>query len=127
MFLKFQSHKAVSRRKQSDFGRWHSKWIKSNVSESSQTSIQDWFMGKCEGLVPNKTIKLTKADLDHTPYRTFYKYKAEIVKTSNGPSADASANAPSSAVQSAPVSASAGSGSTASMPASAPAGASASS
>lgn len=96
-----QSHKAVSRRKCSDFGKWHSKWLKSNVSDSSQTSIQDWFMGKCEGLVANKTHKVTKADLDHTPYRTFYKYKAEIIKTSssNGPASanDASANATTAA------------------------------
>jgi len=85
------SHKAVSRRKQGDFGKWHSKWLKSHVAESSQTSINEWFMGKCEGLVANKTHKVTKADLESTPYRTFYKYKAEIVKTSsvmstNGPS-----------------------------------------
>lgn len=85
------SHKAVSRRKQGDFGKWHSKWLKSHVAESSQTSINEWFMGKCDGLVANKTHKVTKADLESTPYRTFYKYKAEIVKTSsvmstNGPS-----------------------------------------
>lgn len=92
------SHKAVSRRKASDFGRWHSKWLKSNVSESSQTSINDWFIGKCEGLVANKTLKVTKHDLDHTPYRTFYKYKAEIVKTSssNGPTSNASGSTASS-------------------------------
>ena len=89
-----QSHKAVSRRKCGDFGKWHQKWLKTNVAESSQTSINEWFMGKCEGLVANKTHKVTKADLDSTPYRTFYKYKAEIVKTSNstsnGPSNSAS-------------------------------------
>jgi len=83
------SHKAVSRRKSSDFGRWHSKWLKSNVSDSSQVSINEWFMGKCEGLVANKTIKVTKADHESTPYRTFYKYKAEIIKTSsNGPTSN---------------------------------------
>merc|ERR1712020_762303 len=54
------SHKAVSRRKQADFGRWHSKWLKANVSDSSQTSINEWFMGKCDGLVPNKTHKILK-------------------------------------------------------------------
>ena len=43
-------------------------------------------MGECDGLVPNKTHKIVKNDLEHTPYRTFYKYKAEILKTSsNGP------------------------------------------
>jgi len=77
------SHKAVSRRKCSDFGRWHSKWLKSNVSDTSQTSINEWFMGKCEGLVPNRTHKITKADHESTPFRTYYKYKAEIIKTNN--------------------------------------------
>ena len=100
----FQSHKAVSRRKAGDFGRWHSKWIKSNVSESSQSSINEWFMGKCDGLVPNRTHKVTKADHERTPFRTYYKYRAEIVKTttsnsSNGPTTPttsaASATAPS--------------------------------
>lgn len=88
------SHKAVSRRKAGDFGRWHSQWLKKNVSESSQTSINEWFMGKCEGLVPNRTHKITKADLERTPYRTYYKYRAEIVKTtsnsSNGPTSSTS-------------------------------------
>ena len=83
----FQSHKKVSRRKQADFGRWHSKWLKSNVSDTSQTSINEWFMGKCDGLVPNKTHKIIKNNLEITPYRTFFKFKAEILKTSsNGPS-----------------------------------------
>ena len=51
-------------------------------------------MGKCEGLVANKTHKVTKADLEHTPYRTFYKYKADIIKSSsNGPQAAATADA----------------------------------
>jgi len=77
------SHKAVSHRKQNDFKRWHSKWLSSNVSDSSKTSINEWFMGKCDGLVPNKTHKIVKNNLDITPYRTFYKYKAEILKTSS--------------------------------------------
>ena len=74
---------AVSHRKQNDFKRWHSKWLSSNVSDSSKTSINEWFMGKCDGLVPNKTHKIVKNNLDITPYRTFYKYKAEILKTSS--------------------------------------------
>ena len=82
-FFFLQSHKAVSHRKQNDFKRWHSKWLSSNVSDSSKTSINEWFMGKCDGLVPNKTHKIVKNNLDITPYRTFYKYKAEILKTSS--------------------------------------------
>ena len=76
----FQSHKAVSRRKTSDFNRWHSRWVKDHVSEVQHSSINDWFMGKCDGLVNNKTQKVVKSDQEKTPYRTFYKFKAEIIK-----------------------------------------------
>ena len=79
-FLLFQSHKAVSRRKTSDFNRWHSKWVKDHVSDVQHSSINDWFMGKSDGLVNNKTHKVIKSDQDKTPYRTFYKFKAEIIK-----------------------------------------------
>jgi len=74
------SHKAVSRRKTSDFNRWHSKWVKDHVSDVQHSSINDWFMGKSDGLVNNKTHKVIKSDQDKTPYRTFYKFKAEIIK-----------------------------------------------
>ena len=56
------------------------------MSDTSQTSINEWFMGKCDGLVPNKTHKIVYNYLEITPYRTFFKFKAEILKTSsNGP------------------------------------------
>ena len=37
-------------------------------------------MGKCDGLVKNKTQKVTKSHQERTPYRTYYKFKAEIIK-----------------------------------------------
>jgi len=74
------SHKAVSRRKTSDFNRWHSKWVKEHVSEVQESNINEWFMGKCDGLVKNKTQKVTKSHQERTPYRTYYKFKAEIIK-----------------------------------------------
>ena len=80
----FQSHKKVSRRKQADFGRWHSKWLKSNVSDTSQTSINEWFMGKCDGLVPNKTYKIEYNNLEITSFRTFFKYMVVLKTSSNG-------------------------------------------
>jgi len=75
------SHKAVSRRKTSDFNKWHSKWVKKNVSESAKANIEDWFMGRSDGLVPNKTHKITRADPERTPYRTYYKFKSELLKS----------------------------------------------
>ena len=82
-FYLLQSHEKVLRRKQATFGQWHSKWLKDNVSDTSQTSINDWFMGKCNGLVPNKTHKIEYNYLEITPYRTFFKYMVEILKTSS--------------------------------------------
>ena len=76
------SHKAVSRRKHADFGRWHAKWAKSHVTDAQRAHADDWFMGRCEGLVPNKTHKITRADQDKSPYRTYHKYKSELIKSS---------------------------------------------
>ncbi len=72
----------MSRRKTGDFGRWHNKWLKKNATEAARNSIDEWFNGKCEGLVANKTHKVVKADHDVTPYRTYYKYKADILTSS---------------------------------------------
>ena len=58
-----------------NFCRWHEAWAEANVSEAQSRSVEDWFMGRCEGLVPNNTRRVTKADPDTTPYRTFHKYK----------------------------------------------------
>ena len=79
-FILLQSHKKVSRRKTGDFNRWHSTWLAENVSESAHSSVADWFMGKTDGLVPNKTHKVVKNDHDKTPYRTYHKFRADIIK-----------------------------------------------
>ena len=55
--------------------RWHEAWAEANVSEAQSRYVEDWFMGRCEGLVPNNTRRVTKADPDTTPYRTLHKYK----------------------------------------------------
>ena len=80
VFILLQSHKKVSRRKTGDFNRWHSTWLAENVSESAHSSVADWFMGKTDGLVPNKTHKVVKNDHDKTPYRTYHKFRADIIK-----------------------------------------------
>ena len=45
------SHKAVSRRKRSNFNRWHSKWAKEHVSDVQHSSTVAWFMGKSGGQI----------------------------------------------------------------------------
>ncbi|XP_040564343.1 paired amphipathic helix protein Sin3a isoform X2 [Lepeophtheirus salmonis] len=73
-----ESHKTVSQRKSKGFSKWHSGWIEKNVSESQQSSISDWFMGLTDGLIPNKTHKIIKNHSDSTPYRTFFKWRADV-------------------------------------------------
>ena len=70
----------MSRRKTGDFNRWHANWLADHVSESQHAAVADWFMGKVDGLVPNKTHKIVRNDMERTPYRTFYKWQADILK-----------------------------------------------
>lgn len=80
MLYYLQSHKAVSKRKVKDFTNWHKKWLRQNVSPAQQNSVNDWFMGKCDGLVPNKTHKIVKSDLEKAPFHPFVKFRAEVIK-----------------------------------------------
>jgi hypothetical protein len=40
--------------------------------------VGDWFMGRTEGLLGNKTTRIARNDLERTPYRTFFKWRAEV-------------------------------------------------
>jgi len=73
-----QSHMKVSRRKTSDFDAWHRGWQGQHVAEAQRTNVEEWFMGRCEGLVANETIKVAKTDVASTPYRLYHKYRAEV-------------------------------------------------
>ena len=75
----------MSRRKSGAFGRWHAAWARQNVPESQHKNIDNWFMGKSEELVPNRTTKLVRTDHDKTPYRNYNKYRVEVVKSSAAP------------------------------------------
>ena len=77
-----QSHKRVSRRKFADFERWHRDWLEENATEEQRSATGEWLMGRAPGLAPNKTSKVVKSDQDAIPYRTYHKFKAEVVGTS---------------------------------------------
>jgi hypothetical protein len=49
------------------------------VSETQHGFVADWFMGKTDGLVPNKTHKIVKNNMEKTPYRIYYKFRADIL------------------------------------------------
>jgi len=76
-----QSHPELCKRKFRDFNRWHSQWSAENVLESQQHAHNEWMMGRGEGMVPNKTHRLTFSDTTKTPYRTFTKFKADVGKS----------------------------------------------
>ena len=78
MFFTFQSHPELCKRKYKDFNRWHSNWASQNVTEGQQTAHSEWMLGRTEGLVSNKTHRLTISEPNKTPYRTYTKFKAEV-------------------------------------------------
>ena len=100
----FQSHKNVCTRKHRDLSSWHAKWAEENVSEEQSSKTADWFMGRCEGLVRNQTTKVVKNWAEKAPYRTFHKYRAELIgspASAAAGSASPSVNAASEAGKSA--------------------------
>ena len=77
----FQSHKSVSRAKSGAFSRWHAGWVRQNVPDSAHVAIDDWFMGKTDDLVANRTSKMIQNSPDKTPYRLYNKYVVESTST----------------------------------------------
>jgi len=75
-----KSHPDVCKRKFQKFNTWHSEWAKSKVTTKDTSYTNDWLMGKVEGLAPNQTTRVTVNDTMNTPYRTFTKFKAEMLK-----------------------------------------------
>jgi len=75
-----QSHPDVCKRKFQKFNTWHSEWAKNKISTKDTSYTNDWLMGKVEGLAPNHTTRVTVNDPVTTPYRTFTKFKAEMLK-----------------------------------------------
>jgi len=77
-----QTHPDVCNRKYRKFNSWHSKWASQNVANGTNAAMAEWFMGRADGLAPNQTTKvIVNADTRKIPpYRTFTKYKAEMLK-----------------------------------------------
>ncbi len=79
-FVHFQSHKTVSLRKSSAFSFWHASWVRQNVPDTAHHSIEQWFMGKSDQLVPNRTQKLSRSSQEKAPYRQYLRYKVDLPK-----------------------------------------------
>lgn len=75
-----QTHPDVCRRKYKRFSAWHGTWCGTNVSDVAHATHAEWMLGRAEGLAPNKTHRVTISDLNKTPYRTFTKFKEEVLK-----------------------------------------------
>jgi len=76
-----QTHPDVCRRKYKKFTSWHTTWSDSHVKDIAKQAHSEWMMGLISGLAPNKTERVTIFDPKKTPYRTFTKFKSEMLKT----------------------------------------------
>ncbi|KAJ8924461.1 hypothetical protein NQ315_007258 [Exocentrus adspersus] len=72
-----KSHPQVTKRKGSLFRAWLKQWASANVSDVQVKQCTDWLMGRCEGVVPNRTRVLTDNDLSRTPYVPYNRYRVE--------------------------------------------------
>jgi len=76
-----QTHPDVYRRKYKKFSAWHTAWSENHVKEPARHAHSQWMMGLSDGLAPNKTERVTISDPKKTPYRTFTKFKAEMLNS----------------------------------------------
>lgn len=76
MFL-LQSHPQVTKQKGAQFRAWLKQWVSENVSDAQVKQCTDWLMGRCDGVVPNRTRVVTDIDISRTPYVPFNRYRVE--------------------------------------------------
>ncbi|KAG5894786.1 hypothetical protein JTB14_005222 [Gonioctena quinquepunctata] len=72
-----KSHPQVTKHKSARFRQWLKRWACENVSDVQSKQCTDWLMGRCEGVVPNRTRVLTDNDLSRTPYVPYNRYRVE--------------------------------------------------
>ena len=84
----------MCKRKYAKFKAWHASWAATNVPTGASAVMADWFAGKADGLAPNSTTRLTiNADVKKIPpYRTFTKFKAEMLTKPAPPTSQSSGN-----------------------------------
>ncbi|XP_022900635.2 paired amphipathic helix protein Sin3a isoform X1 [Onthophagus taurus] len=75
-----ETHAAVTKRLAVQFHAWLKKWVSSNVTDVQLKQCTDWFMGRGENVVPNRTRIQTNNDYTRTPYAVYNKYHVERLK-----------------------------------------------
>jgi hypothetical protein len=55
--------------------------VRQNVTDSAHSAVEQWFMGKSDELLPNRTLKTPKTILEKTPYRVYHKYVVDLLKS----------------------------------------------
>ncbi|XP_057664954.1 paired amphipathic helix protein Sin3b isoform X1 [Diorhabda carinulata] len=83
-----KSHPHVTKKKAGRFRQWLKHWTSEHVSDIQVKQCTDWLMGRCEGVVPNRTRVLNDNDINRTPYVPYNRYRVERLASSN----DASSN-----------------------------------
>lgn len=81
-----QSHPQVTKKKASRFRHWLKQWAIEHVSDGQVKQCTDWLMGRCEGVVPNRTRVLTDNDLSRTPYVPYNRYRVERLSSDDASS-----------------------------------------
>lgn len=76
-FKAIQSHPKVTKYKATKFRGWLKKWANINVNEAQSKLCTDWLMGRCDGVVPNRTRIVTDNDLQRTPYVPYNRYRVD--------------------------------------------------
>ncbi|XP_072393755.1 paired amphipathic helix protein Sin3a [Diabrotica undecimpunctata] len=72
-----KSHPQVTKKKAGRFRSWLKEWTSEHVSDIQVKQCTDWLMGRCDGVVPNRTRVLTDNDLTRTPYVSYNRYRVE--------------------------------------------------
>ncbi|XP_023025930.1 SIN3 transcription regulator family member A isoform X2 [Leptinotarsa decemlineata] len=72
-----KSHPQVTKQKATRFRQWLKRWACDHVSDTQSKQCTDWLMGRCDGVVPNRTRVLTDNDLSRTPYVPYNRYRVE--------------------------------------------------
>ncbi|XP_045483344.1 paired amphipathic helix protein Sin3b [Harmonia axyridis] len=72
-----ESHPRITMRLSTRFKYWLKEWVSENVSDSQHKQCIDWLMGRCEGVVPNRTKILTDNDISRPPYTSYNRYKVD--------------------------------------------------
>ncbi|CAH0550046.1 unnamed protein product [Brassicogethes aeneus] len=76
-----KSHPTVTKLKASRFRAFLKEWAVENVSDAQSRDCAEWFMGRGDGFVPNRTRLHCDNDCARAPYVPYNRYRVERLPT----------------------------------------------